>query len=148
MLYCREAFQCCILLCTWHVRRAWIKKLQKLCCNDEVVREMFRHLGGILYCTRYGSSAVDAIEEFMQIFVDQCGFIDYFKSHFLSNIGIFKCWLILYVLMIQVFLPYTVEGIFSYPFITIFLISPLCDFQYTGASKGKSKFPNFSINQF
>ncbi|KAK4277111.1 hypothetical protein QN277_015160 [Acacia crassicarpa] len=82
----REYFQCCILLCTWRVRRAWIKKLQKLCCNNEVVREIFRHLGGILYCTRCGSSAVDAIEEFMQIFVDQCGFMDYFKSHCLSNI--------------------------------------------------------------
>ncbi|XP_028779360.1 uncharacterized protein LOC114735774 [Neltuma alba] len=82
----REAFQCRILLCTWHVRRAWIKKLQKKCCNIEVLQEMFRHLGGILYSTRGGPSAVDAIEEFMQIFVDQCGFIDYFKSHCLSNI--------------------------------------------------------------
>lgn len=49
---------------------------------------MFRHLGGILYSTRCGPSAVDAVEEFMQIFVDQCGFIDYFKSHWLSYIGI------------------------------------------------------------
>lgn len=49
---------------------------------------MFRHLGGILYCTRCGPSAVDAVEEFMEIFVDQCGFMDYFKNHWLSNIGI------------------------------------------------------------
>ncbi|XP_054798607.1 uncharacterized protein LOC129303357 [Prosopis cineraria] len=82
----REAFQCRILLCTWHVRRAWIKKLQKKCSNIEVQREMFRHMGGILYSARCGPSVVEAIEEFMQIFVDQCGFIDYFKSHWLSNI--------------------------------------------------------------
>ncbi|KAF7830218.1 uncharacterized protein G2W53_012551 [Senna tora] len=82
----REAFQCRILLSTWHVRRAWIKKLQKKCCYFEVQREMFRHMGGILYCTRCGPSAIDAVEEFMQIFVDQRGFIDYFKNHWLPNI--------------------------------------------------------------
>jgi hypothetical protein len=40
--------------------------------------------------TRCGLSAMDAIEEFMQIFVDQCAFIDYFKSHTLAIIGIFQ----------------------------------------------------------
>jgi hypothetical protein len=33
---------------------------------------------------------MDVIEEFMQIFVDQCSFIDYFKSHTLTIIGIFQ----------------------------------------------------------
>ncbi|CAJ2643420.1 unnamed protein product [Trifolium pratense] len=84
----REAFQCRILLCTWHVRRTWIKKLFKKCCNFEVQREMFRQLGWILYSTRCGPNATDAIEEFMQIFVDQCAFIDYFKSHTLAIIDV------------------------------------------------------------
>ncbi|WJX49112.1 hypothetical protein P8452_35587 [Trifolium repens] len=82
----REAFQCRILLCTWHIRRNWIKNLFKKCCNFEVQREMFRKLGWILYSTRCGLSAMDVIEEFMQIFVDQCSFIDYFKSHTLAII--------------------------------------------------------------
>ncbi|XP_061346206.1 uncharacterized protein LOC133291878 isoform X2 [Gastrolobium bilobum] len=82
----REAFQCRILLCAWHVRRTWIKKLFKKCCNFEVQREMFRHLGWILYCTRCGPNAMDAVEELMQIFVDQCAFMDYFKSHWLATI--------------------------------------------------------------
>lgn len=32
---------------------------------------------------------MDAIDELMQIFVDQCDFIDYLKSHILAIIGIF-----------------------------------------------------------
>ncbi|KHN16480.1 hypothetical protein glysoja_036582 [Glycine soja] len=82
----REAFRCRILLCAWHVRRTWIKKLFKKCCNIEVQREMFRHLGWILYCTKCGPNAMDAVEELMQIFVDQCAFMDYFKSHWLASI--------------------------------------------------------------
>ncbi|KAH1252917.1 hypothetical protein GmHk_04G009739 [Glycine max] len=82
----REAFQCRILLCAWHVRRTWIKKLLKKCCNIEVQREMFKQLGWILYCTKCGPNAMDAVEELMQIFVDQCAFMDYFKSHWLASI--------------------------------------------------------------
>ena len=51
---------------------------------------MFKHLGWILYCTRCGPNAMDAVEEFMQIFVDQCAFMDYFKGQWLGSIGIFQ----------------------------------------------------------
>lgn len=50
---------------------------------------MFKHLGGLLYCTRSGPNAMDAVEEFLQVFVDQCAFMDYFKRRWLPNIGIF-----------------------------------------------------------
>jgi hypothetical protein len=50
---------------------------------------MFRQLGSILYYTRCGPNAMDAIDELMQIFVDQSDFIDYLKSHILAIIGIF-----------------------------------------------------------
>ena len=33
---------------------------------------------------------MDAVEEFMQIFVDQCAFMDYFKGQWLGSIGIFQ----------------------------------------------------------
>lgn len=32
---------------------------------------------------------MDSVEEFMQVFVDQCAFMDYFKSRWLPNIGTF-----------------------------------------------------------
>ncbi|XP_057985904.1 uncharacterized protein LOC110651108 isoform X2 [Hevea brasiliensis] len=82
----REAFHCRVLLCTWHVRRAWIRSLLKKCCNIDVQREMFKHLGWILYCTRSGPNVVDAIEEFMQVYVDQSVFMDYFKRRWLPYI--------------------------------------------------------------
>lgn len=88
MLTCREAFQCRVLLCVWHIRRAWIRSLLKKCRNFDMQREMFKHLGWILYCTRSGPNAVDAIEEFMQVFVDQCDFMDYFRIRWLPSIGI------------------------------------------------------------
>ncbi|XP_059641485.1 uncharacterized protein LOC132283540 [Cornus florida] len=82
----REAFQCRVLLCLWHVRRAWIKSLIKKCCNFDVQREMFKHLGRILYCTRSRPNTIDAVEEFMQIYVDQRAFMDYFRNQWLPRI--------------------------------------------------------------
>lgn len=92
-IFCREAFHCRVLLCTWRVRRAWIRSLLKKCCNIDVQREMFKHLGWILYSTRSGPNAVDAIEEFMQVYIDQSVFMDYFKRRWLPYIGVFLlCW--------------------------------------------------------
>ncbi|KAF9681162.1 hypothetical protein SADUNF_Sadunf06G0196900 [Salix dunnii] len=84
--FIRVAFQCRSLLCTWHLRRAWMRSLLKKCCNIDVQREMFKHLGWILYSTRSGSNADDAVEEFMQVYVDQCIFMDYFKRRWLPYI--------------------------------------------------------------
>lgn len=50
---------------------------------------MFKNLGRILYCSRSGSVAEDAIEEFMQIYVDQCSFFDHFRIWWLPKIGYF-----------------------------------------------------------
>ncbi|XP_050207381.1 uncharacterized protein LOC126656803 [Mercurialis annua] len=82
----REAFQCRVLLCTWNIRRSWIRSLLKKCCNVDVQREMFKHLGWILYSTRSWPNAITAIEEFMQVYVDQSVFIDYFKRRWLPYI--------------------------------------------------------------
>ncbi|GMN39761.1 hypothetical protein TIFTF001_008983 [Ficus carica] len=82
----REAFQCRVLLCVWHIRRAWIRSLLKKCCNIDMQREIFKHLGWVLYCTRSGQHTMDALEEFMQVFVDQCAFMDYFKRRWLPSI--------------------------------------------------------------
>ncbi|XP_022153569.1 uncharacterized protein LOC111020586 isoform X2 [Momordica charantia] len=83
----REAFQCQVLLCTWHVRRSWIKNLLNKCSNSDVQREMLKQLGQILYCTRTGPSFADVVEEFKQIFADQCVFVDYFTRRLLPDIG-------------------------------------------------------------
>lgn len=82
-----DAFQCRILLCLWHVRRGWLKGLLKHCHNFDVQREMFKHLGRILYCTRNASSTADAVEEFLQIYIDQSEFVEYFRNKWFPKIG-------------------------------------------------------------
>ncbi|XP_026404645.1 uncharacterized protein LOC113299774 isoform X2 [Papaver somniferum] len=82
----RDAFQCRVILCLWHVRRSWMKSLLKKCCSLILQQEMFKHLGRILYSVRDGPSAIDAIEEFMQIFVDQFSFMEYFRDQWLPRI--------------------------------------------------------------
>ncbi|KAK2661130.1 hypothetical protein Ddye_007663 [Dipteronia dyeriana] len=84
----RENFQCRVLLCIWHVRRAWMRSLLKNCYNVDVQREMFKHLGWALYSSRSVPNALDTVEEFMQVFVDQCAFVDYFKRRWLPYIGV------------------------------------------------------------
>lgn len=84
----RDIFQCRILLCLWRIRRAWMRNITKRCCNFDVQREMFKRLGSILYTTRNGPTAMDAVEEFMQVFVDQNAFLEYFKIQWLPKIEI------------------------------------------------------------
>ncbi|KAI3923717.1 hypothetical protein MKW98_011347 [Papaver atlanticum] len=82
----RDAFQCRVILCLWHVRRSWMKSLLKKCCSLILQQQMFKYLGRILYSVRDGPSAIDAIEEFMQIFVDQFSFMEYFRDQWLPRI--------------------------------------------------------------
>ncbi|XP_068652828.1 uncharacterized protein [Aristolochia californica] len=82
----RDTFQCRVLLSLWHIRRSWMRGLLKKCCNFDVQREMLKHLGQVLYCTRSASNAPDPLEEFMQIFIDQSDFMAYFKERWLPNI--------------------------------------------------------------
>ncbi|GLJ43699.1 hypothetical protein SUGI_0909890 [Cryptomeria japonica] len=84
----RDVFQCRILLCLWRIRRAWLKNIIKRCSHIDVQREMFKRLGSILYTTRNGPTAMDAVEEFMQVFVDQNAFLEYFKIQWLPKIEI------------------------------------------------------------
>lgn len=48
---------------------------------------MFKHLGRILYCTRNRSSTRDAVEEFLQIYIDQSAFVESFRNKWLPKIG-------------------------------------------------------------
>lgn len=82
----REAFQCPVLLCIWHVRRNWMRNLLKKCSNLDVQRKMLKKLGKVLYCTRIGLCFADAMEQFKEIFADQCAFVDYLTNTWLPDI--------------------------------------------------------------
>lgn len=74
-----------------------MRNLLKKCYNIDLQREMFKHLGWVLYSPRNVPNALDTVEEFMQVFVDQCAFMDYFKRRWLPNIGVFIFWLFVYL---------------------------------------------------
>ncbi|XP_023536351.1 uncharacterized protein LOC111797547 [Cucurbita pepo subsp. pepo] len=82
----REAFQCRVLLCIWHGRRNWMRNLLKKCSNLDVQRKMLKQLGKVLYCTRIGLGFADAMEQFKEIFADQCAFVDYLTNTWLPDI--------------------------------------------------------------
>ncbi|XP_011621857.1 uncharacterized protein LOC18430096 isoform X2 [Amborella trichopoda] len=82
----RDVFCCPVLFCAWRVRRAWHRNIIKKCCNIEVQREMFKRLGQIMYSVWSGADSVDAMEEFVQDFVDQTAFMKYFKACWVPKI--------------------------------------------------------------
>ncbi|KAJ8751867.1 hypothetical protein K2173_026068 [Erythroxylum novogranatense] len=84
----REAFQCWVLFCVWRGRRALIRSIFKKCCNIDVQKEMFKHLGCILFSGRSGPIVADAVEEFMHVYVDQSIFMEYFKRKWVPCIDL------------------------------------------------------------
>ncbi|PIA45621.1 hypothetical protein AQUCO_01600086v1 [Aquilegia coerulea] len=82
----RDIFSCPVLFCLWRVRRSWLRNIVKKCTNIEVQREIFKRLGRIVYSIWGGIDSVDAMEEFIQDFVDQTAFIEYFKVSWVPKI--------------------------------------------------------------
>ncbi|KAL5709574.1 hypothetical protein ACHQM5_020249 [Ranunculus cassubicifolius] len=84
----REVFSCPVLFSLWRVRRTWLKNIVKKCStNVEVQREVFKRLGKIIYSIwDNDSDSMDIIEEFIQDFVDQTAFIQYFTDSWVPKI--------------------------------------------------------------
>ncbi|MCO5613306.1 hypothetical protein L7F22_067582 [Adiantum nelumboides] len=95
ILSLREVFGLPVLLCIWHVRRAWLKNLVKKLRDPTVRAAMFRHLGMIMNMQgKPGMSSCGRVEEahklLDQFFVDYAceeEFIAYFKRQWLPCIG-------------------------------------------------------------
>ncbi|GLJ05616.1 hypothetical protein SUGI_0021320 [Cryptomeria japonica] len=82
----RDVFQCTILLCLWRVRHAWHRNIIKKCANAEMQREMLKRLGHVMYNTWSGSNVINAMEDFMEDFVDHSAFMEYFKARWMQRI--------------------------------------------------------------
>lgn len=76
----RDIFCCPVLFCLWRVRRSWHRNVIKKCSNIEVQREIFKRLGKIMYSIWNRTDFMDALGEFLQDFVDQTAFVQYFKA--------------------------------------------------------------------
>lgn len=82
----RDIFSCPVLFSLWRVRRSWLRNIIKKCNSIEVKREMLKALGKIVYSIWDGVETAIAIEEFMQDFIDQTAFMQYFKATWVPKI--------------------------------------------------------------
>ncbi|MCO5601561.1 hypothetical protein L7F22_055684 [Adiantum nelumboides] len=94
ILSLRQVFGLPILLCIWHVRRAWLKNLVKKVRDPQVRADMFKKLGMIMNMRgRPGTTSCKRVEEahnlLDQFFVEYASeqeFITYFKRQWLPCI--------------------------------------------------------------
>ncbi|QHN97458.1 hypothetical protein HN51_045221 [Arachis hypogaea] len=82
----RDIFCCPVLFSLWRIRRSWLRNIVKKCCNIEVQREIFKRLGAIVYSIWGGVNTSLALEQFLQDFVDQTDFMEYFRASWLPKI--------------------------------------------------------------
>ncbi|KAL3688380.1 hypothetical protein R1sor_014689 [Riccia sorocarpa] len=66
-----------VLLCLWHVRRAWIKQLHAKVSNPIVKADMNRFLGNIMYATEDMRGAQNLSDQFLEEFKHENKFVDY-----------------------------------------------------------------------
>ncbi|XP_057515896.1 uncharacterized protein LOC130797335 [Amaranthus tricolor] len=82
----RDVFCCPVLFTFWRVRRAWLKNIVKKCSDMEVQREIFKRLGDVISNVWNRLDSAAAIEKFMQDFIAQTAFMQYFKVFWLPKI--------------------------------------------------------------
>ena len=78
--YGRRITGCDVILCVWHVRRAWLKNVNRLATNSIKANEIFNELGSIMKHT-LNTEVDDAINRFFIKFVDEEKFLDYFHKN-------------------------------------------------------------------
>ena len=90
IIYGRKITHSKVILCVWHVRRAWVKNVNQLVPNPNRVKEMFKELGDIM---KYSSNddVTDAIEGFFNKYADEEKFFDYFQKNWVSSDKLCKC---------------------------------------------------------
>ena len=79
-----------MILCIWHVRRAWLKNVNWLASSPEIASEMFNELGIIMKnCSN--DEVSDAIDGFFNKFSNEEKFLDYFYKNWVAGDTIRKC---------------------------------------------------------
>lgn len=83
----RDVFQCSVMICFWRVRHAWHKNLVKKCLDTEMRVQILRRLGQAVHSICRGDGSVGLFEDFMEDFVDESDFMEYFKAVWYYKIG-------------------------------------------------------------
>ncbi|CAO2829941.1 unnamed protein product [Amaranthus hypochondriacus] len=83
----RDVFECSVLISTWRVRHAWHKALMERCSQTEKRIQMSKQLGQIVseICTGHGNATL--FDDFMDNFIDNSEFVEYFKAVWYPRIG-------------------------------------------------------------
>jgi len=86
----RTCTNCTILLCVWHVRRAWLKNVGNKVKGRENKIHIFRALGEIMHSCQDDGSVQQAVARFLGKFSEHKKFIEYFTTTWLGNNKICK----------------------------------------------------------
>lgn len=83
-------FQCPVLFSFWRVRHAWHKNIIKRCPETETRVKISRELGQAVdkICRRQGTATL--FEGFVEDFVDNPEFVEYFRAVWSPRIGYFS----------------------------------------------------------
>ncbi|ESW18121.1 hypothetical protein PHAVU_006G014600 [Phaseolus vulgaris] len=86
ILAIRDVFQCTVMISFWRIRHLWHKNIVK-CLKSDMQIKISRRLGWIVdnICRLQGNMSL--FEEFMEEFIDESKFMDYFKSTWHPRIG-------------------------------------------------------------
>lgn len=87
ILAIRDVFECPVLLSLWRVRHAWHKNLIKRCAVNEMRIQMSKRLGEAVSEICMGERTVSLFDAFMEHFLDNSEFMEYFKAIWYPRIG-------------------------------------------------------------
>ena len=82
--YGRRITGCDVILFIWHVRRAWLKNVNRLATSSIKAKEMFSELGFIMKHT-LNYEVEDAINQFFIKFAYEEKFLDYFNKNWVTG---------------------------------------------------------------
>ncbi|XP_021802802.1 uncharacterized protein LOC110755505 [Prunus avium] len=87
VLTIRDVFQCSVLISFWRVRHAWHKNLVKKCVDNEMRATISRRFHQAMdnICQQRGTEGL--FEDFIEDFLDESDFMDYFKATWYPRIG-------------------------------------------------------------
>eukprot|EP01018_Ginkgo_biloba_P014253 Gb_08179 [translate_table: standard] len=81
----RSVVGCWILLCLWHVRRAWMKQVFKKATNEMNGSKMFKKLGAIMHECKDGDSIHKALDSFCLEFAIETIFLKYLHDNWILD---------------------------------------------------------------
>ena len=85
LYYFRTCANCTLLLCVWHVHRAWLKNVGTKVRGKENKVCIFRALGLIMHSCEDDASVQHEIQSFFDEFKEETVFLYYFATNWLNK---------------------------------------------------------------